>query len=342
MISRRFQRICKWGVWLGLALFIQLMPSAAEKLNRPIVAHRLVVEKKPLPLAALSPLIIVDDRLALTGGWELMSQDGKFGGLSSMMLAQGELLFVSDAGTFVRMRGNPDAASSPAILTPLPGRCGDSWQAYERDSESLALTPDGKGLRLGMETINALCVISPAQPEQAHMRAVAAMQGWRANYGAEAIATLPGKGMAIFGEGSVDGKGASPLLWYQGDAAEPATVMVPMKYLPPDNHRPTDAVFLPDGRMLVINRDFSLPFKFSAMLTLVPAFEPEEGGTVTGKVIARLDDPAIAYNFEGIAITSHSGGTTIWIVSDNNFFPLQRSLLVRFELENEPKPAAKP
>jgi hypothetical protein len=342
MISPRFQRLFKLAVWAGMALFLQQMSSAGEKLNRPFATHRLVVEKKPLPLAALSPLIVADDRLTLTGAWELISQDGKFGGLSAMMLAQGEMLFVSDAGAFVRMHGRPDAATSPTILTPLPGSCGDSWQAYHRDSESLALTPNGRGLRIGLETINALCMIDPARTAQASARPIAAMWGWRANYGAEAIATLPGKGMAIFGEGSVDGKGASPMLWYKGDAADPKTAMVRMKYLPPAGHRPTDAVFLPDGRMLVINRDFSLPFTFSAMLTLVPTFEPATDATVTGKVVARLTDPVIADNFEGIAIENHSGGTTIWIVSDDNFFPLQRSLLVRFELSGETPPAAKP
>ena len=84
--------------------------------------------------------------------------------------------------------------------------------------------------------------------------------------------------------------------------------------------------------MLVINRKFDFPYKFSALLTLVPAFEPTPGKTVTGKVIARIDNPAIADNFEGLAASTDASGTTIWIVTDDNYFPLQRTLLLRFKL----------
>ncbi len=343
MIRHRFLRIVKWGVWAGLALMAQQLSGSGPKLMRPFPPHRLIVDKTALPLNSLAPLIVADDRLRLTGAWQLTSRDGKFGGLSAMMMAQGELLFLSDAGTLIRLHGPPDAPSNQAVMAPLPGPCGNSWNPGERDTESLALTPDGKQLRVGMETINAVCVINPLNLTKARRQPLAAMEGWRASYGPEAMASRPGKGTAIIGEGVIDPQtGASPLLWYQGDPADPAKPLIRMKYLPPKDHHPTDAVFLPDGRMVVLNRDFSRPFKFSSLLTLVPAFQPAAGLTVTGKVIARMDDPTIADNFEGVTATTDATGTTLWIVSDDNYFPLQRTLLLRFRMTEGAKPQAKP
>ncbi|MEY2927629.1 MAG: hypothetical protein RL367_2106 [Pseudomonadota bacterium] len=332
MMGRWLKLLCTVGIRIGLAFGVTQMSGSAEKLSRPIPPHRLVVIKRAIPLAIVPQLIAPDSQLTLTGAWQLTSSDPKFGGLSSMMLAQGEFLFLSDAGALIRLRGPLDAVSTPATMVPLPGKCGSSWSAQDHDSESLALTPDGKGLRIGLETINAVCAVDLTHPGLGSVHRVAAMQGWRANYGPEAMASIAGKGLAIFGEGSVDKQGASPMLWYQGDPADPATPMIRMQYQPPQWHRPTDALFLPDGRMLVINRKFDLPFKFSALLTLVPAFAPREGQTVTGKVIARMDDPAIADNFEAIAASSDPAGTTIWIASDDNYFRLQRNLLLRFRL----------
>jgi hypothetical protein len=52
-----------------------------------------------------------------------------------------------------------------------------------------------------------------------------------------------------------------------------------------------------------------------------------------GEQIAELRPPLTLDNFEGVAVHLAPDGTTrITLVSDDNFHPLQRTLIVQFEL----------
>ena len=58
------------------------------------------------------------------------------------------------------------------------------------------------------------------------------------------------------------------------------------------------------------------------------------GRVVAGREIARLRAPMTVDNFEGIAARPASAGETlVYLLSDNNFNPLQRTLLLMFSLK---------
>ena len=58
------------------------------------------------------------------------------------------------------------------------------------------------------------------------------------------------------------------------------------------------------------------------------------GATLVGQEIARLEAPLTVDNFEGIAIRRGSGGETlVYLISDDNFNPLQETLLMLFRLD---------
>ena len=52
----------------------------------------------------------------------------------------------------------------------------------------------------------------------------------------------------------------------------------------------------------------------------------------TGREIARLAPPLTIDNMEGVSVTVENGRNIVWLVSDDNFFPLQRTLLLKFAL----------
>lgn len=327
------------GVWAGLLLTIAMLPSSADKLSRPFSAARLIVAKKAVPLGPWAQTMIVDQRLKLTGAWEITSGVRGFGGLSAVLLARGELLFLNDGGALVRLHGAPDAAISRGIIAPLPGACGESWRPGDRDTESMALTPDRRGLRVGVEGSNSLCVLDYARPTAGTRFSPPPMRDWRLNSGAESMAMLAGRAMVIIAEGTTDKRGVRVMLWYAGDPADPATPLIKMLYRPPPGYSPTDAAFLPDGRLLVVNRAIASPVSFPGKLMLVPAFAPAKGMIVTGSLLAQIDDPAISDNYEGIAVAPTQGGATIWLVSDNNFSAMQRNMLLRFTFSEKPNRA---
>jgi hypothetical protein len=43
--------------------------------------------------------------------------------------------------------------------------------------------------------------------------------------------------------------------------------------------------------------------------------------------------PASVDNMEGLAVREDAGGTIIYLISDDNFNPIQRTLLMKFRLE---------
>nr|WP_295669950.1 esterase-like activity of phytase family protein [Sphingomonas sp.] len=99
------------------------------------------------------------------------------------------------------------------------------------------------------------------------------------------------------------------------------------------NYDPSDATLLPDGRILVLNRRFALPFNFTAKLTIIDPKAIRPGARVNGEEIAPLNAPLLHDNFEGLAVRQEGPDTVIWIVSDDNQLFLRRSLLLKFRLD---------
>ena len=72
----------------------------------------------------------------------------------------------------------------------------------------------------------------------------------------------------------------------------------------------------------------------------MPAAALRPGATVSGQEIAILAPPLDVDNFEGVATrTGPHGETLIYLVSDDNFQPLEKTLL--FMLELQPAAVAK-
>jgi hypothetical protein len=57
------------------------------------------------------------------------------------------------------------------------------------------------------------------------------------------------------------------------------------------------------------------------------------GARVQGRELARLAWPALQENFEGIAVRPGADGRVLlYLISDDNFLPIQRTLLLQFSL----------
>jgi hypothetical protein len=97
-------------------------------------------------------------------------------------------------------------------------------------------------------------------------------------------------------------------------------------------YRVSDAAILPDGRLLLLNRRFEWLEGFSLVVTIADAGALSEGSVIEAHEIARLEPPLTIDNMEGASVTVENGRTIVWLVSDDNFFPLQRTLLLKFAL----------
>ena len=152
------------------------------------------------------------------------------------------------------------------------------------------------------------------------------MARWRRTGGAETILHLADGRTLVIAERIPKGAALRPALLFPGDPT--ATRPIRLGYRPPAGYRPTDAAQLPDGRILVLNRRFTLAGLFTAKLV---SFDALPG---RGRVIASFESPAITENLEGITVTQEAGRPVVWLVSDDNYMSWQRTLLLKFALDS--------
>jgi hypothetical protein len=160
-----------------------------------------------------------------------------------------------------------------------------------------------------------------------------AMRRWPENNGAEGMIRLAGSRFLVFSEATRNTDGSLQVLLFDGDPAEPPTRSVRMGYRAPEGYHLTDAALLPDGRLLLLNRRFTLIEGISAKLVLASLPRLQAGAVIQGKEVADLRPPLLVDNMEGLSTTEERGRTIVWIISDDNFNPLQRTLLMKFALE---------
>ena len=291
---------------------------------------------QPLELAAL-PLDakqtdVISGRLPagarLSGAWELDANDPNFGGLSGLAVQdEGHLIAVTDAGGWVQL-GLENGAPATAGIAYMRGANGKFLNGkYENDAEGFAYR-DGlafvsfernfriEAFALGTCGPKAKAVEISALPATYDERSI------DANEGPEALALTPEGNLSFGFEGA--STSLSPIgrvlatgksEWSGKHAANPAGfALVGM-----------DSVRFADGS----DRDVFLYRAFDPLrgARSVLAWGPGEADRLT------LSRPVLTDNFEGLAAqVLENGDLRLWIVSDDNFSKLQRTLLYAFEV----------
>lgn len=284
--------------------------------------------------------------LTYLGGVALRSLDPAFGGYSSLSVvpqADGDrFTLLSDGGNVVAFTMGADWAPRALRFRNLPGGPGIGWEKRDRDSESMARDPKTGAIWVGFERANAIWRYTAGFARAQAQRAPREMARWPDNGGPESLARLPdGRFVAIS-----EMRHVPRSRWHGPEAARLASrdaLIFPgdpiairphrFAYLSYGRFDPSDATALPNGDLLVLDRAFRLPYRFSNRLSLVPAAAIRPGAVVRGRLLATLDAPLIHDNFEGVATTVERGRTIVWLVSDDNQSVLQRTLLLKFRLE---------
>jgi hypothetical protein len=267
-------------------------------------------------------------RLRFLGGWEATSNDWRFGGLSAMHVEGGEALAFSDSGWMIRFPLPGGAGEVSGSISALPEGPGSAVRKEDRDIESLAVHGPFAWLAFERRNIVARHVLADWRSDAAE--SPPSMENWDANRGAEAMVRLPDGRFLLVAEG--EGRVSDALL-FLGDPAVEGTRAVPMRYKPPAGFRATDAAMLPDGRILFLNRRLSWLGGFPAILTVAHLPEPRRNRTIEGEEVARLRSPFPVDNMEALSVTREEGRTIVWMASDDNYNPLQRTLILKFALE---------
>ncbi len=313
----------RWLPYLAALFLLALPAGSAEEQTTPFSGAKTVgLTARAKDVSG----ILHDPEVIPVRGWTLDSDDGDFGGLSALSVDRRGFVALSDTGLIAML---PPGLGS-ATLRSMPPVCVPHQLKRERDSESLARAPGSGTIWVGFEYRNMICRITAAGKPTAF--APPAMAGWPKLGGPEAMLRRQDGSFLVFAERARTGGSRAPLLHFDRDPADPEARVTAMAYDAPAEYHPVDAAMLPDGRMLVVNRRHAFPLNFSAIVTLVDPFAIRPGAIVRGRPVILLAPPQIADNFEGIAVETRGARTIIWLLSDNNFLPQQRTWLLEFEL----------
>ncbi len=312
------------------------MPEAA----RPVMVRSLALELNPE-----APTERRLGRLDYLGGLILAANDDDFGGYSGLVVdnAGAGLWAVSDRGHWLRLELQRDAAGLPqgierAWLAPLfgvgtSGRLKGQWV----DAESLRRAGNGDFL-VGFERRHRLLRYRPpalgAAPGAAEERLRLPPEAAKLpeNGGLESVAVLaPDGAMLLIAEESLPGEsGISPVWLQQGETWRR------LSWQRRGDFFPTDAVGLPDGGLLVLERAFRWLNGWGARLSRVAAADlraAPDGSVLPAEILAEWSRPYANDNLEAMDVRRAEDGTLwLYLMSDDNQSPFQRSLLMLFRL----------
>jgi hypothetical protein len=311
----------------ALAVWAFPFPAAAAG-SEPFALHAV-----PVPLDDTDRARTRVGTLEWRGGLILGSPDRRFGGWSDLWVApRGErFVAISDNGWTLEAALAFDGrltGAGPARLGRLSEPDGQVVRGTDGDAEGLARLPDG-GFAVSFERRHRINVYPPADPPFSKppraLKLPAEVARAPRNGGIEALASLPDGRLLMLVEELVE-EG-----WHVGFAGgEGQWSRVGYRCAP--GFVPVGACVLPDGTSIVLERSFAFMGGFGARLARVPAGAWVADARVEGEEIARLNAPLATDNYEGIATIAQSDADILFLISDDNYSFLQRTLLVAFAL----------
>ena len=316
--------------WTGsVAAVLLLVPGWTGEVRRDRLRATGTIHAARVPLDAADPARVRAGRLVYEGGVVLTSGDPAFGGFSSLAVEGDRFTLLSDGGQVARFSMRGDWRPFAVRFSELPAGPGQGWLKDDRDSESLAIGPGGRAW-VGFENHNEIWRYAPGFARAEARVAPEAMHRWAADTGAESLVRLADGRFVVISEQSH--RELHDALVFTGDPTS-RPIAFRFRYRAPTGYEPSDATQLPDGSLVIVNRRFQLPFRFTAMLTRVPLAAIRPDAVVRGEPLALLGPPLLHDNYEGIAaVPGLRGATTLWLVSDDNQSLLERTLLLRFRL----------
>jgi hypothetical protein len=314
----------------------------ADTLQAPITT---TVSAIPISFDRDKPDRTTFGKLTFRSGLNLFAKSRHFGGYSGLALNKSgtALLAVSDAGTVMRATLDYDGRKLKAlrsvVIGPIFGKDGKPLHATsERDAEGLALAggdaQNGKAF-VSFERDHRIMrypftARSFGPPDRAVVLPKDAKR-MSSNRGLEAIALIRTgkmKGTVVAFAERLKDKNENLRGWLIGGRKPGAITLRRIA-----GFDITDAADLPDGGIVLLERRFRYSEGVKMRIRRISPAELKPGTLIEGEVLLEAADNLNIDNMEAIAVhRSASGETILTLMSDDNFSPLQRSLIMQFAM----------
>jgi hypothetical protein len=300
----------------------------------------LTVRSVPLLLKLDEPGHRKIGKLIWRGGISMTANSPSFGGWSDLHVSADSrtLTTISDLGSWLTATVDYDSSGNLAGLGharigSLRGLDGKPLASkVEADAEAMARMPDGSWL-VSFERNHRIWRYPTLDGVPMPIDVPEGFTRQPENGGVETLTVLPDGRIVAISEGYSPTPGLL-VGWIGQPGAEGRYSWQSFQYTKTPDFNPTALAPLPDGGFVMLERAFDMARGVRIRVMRFDAAELQPGGTIRARELARLASPVAVDNLEGIAATKGTRGETLlWLISDDNFNPLQRNLLLLFELE---------
>lgn len=318
---RAMRRLC-----LSLLLAALLLPQTW--------AGRIVPPQDTRPIIIATPVALdgtdhVIGPLRVAEAWAISSPNGRLGGLSGLALTgDRRFLITGDRGSLTGFTLDRDGSSRNIFIRPLLPR----WQGI--DSESIAVA--GDTVWIATEQRHDILRLSAARGEVEDRVRPIAMRRWPGNGGAEAMLRFPDGRFLILAERARGKAGGTAALLFAGDPLVCPNAATAFDYDAQGMGNVTDAAQLPDGRILLLHRKIGPLRGWRTTLAIADPATIRPNAMWRSEPLARIAHHPLAENYEGVAVSGSGPETRIWLLSDDNFNGLQRTLLLGLDWPQAP------
>lgn len=328
----------------ALLAALSLVAAGSTAAREPAPAAPIEIAARAIPLNIEDPALAEIGKLRWRGGLVLTAREPRFGGWSDLRVAPDgravRSIFDEVSWLATTMRYDTDGrliGVEPGVIGSLRGEDGQLLGSkMETDAEGLARLPDG-GWLVSFERDHRVLQYPPGEERDGQglagrPRRLTTPPEFRrqpVNGGVKAMVVLPDRREVLISEDASERPGTA-LGWIVDDDA----VWRRFHYQTRDGeHRPTSAAVLPDGDIVLLERAFDRARGVRVAVKRVRVADIAPDAIVRGEEVAWLRHPFSVDNFEGVAAgRGPRGETLLWLLSDDNFNPLQRTILLHFEL----------
>jgi hypothetical protein len=334
------KRILSRGLAFAAILVLALIPASAQ-------APRVGVQRIEIRAQAIEsfdprePQQTRFGKLAFRGGLILDSPAKDFGGISGLRVSAdgAQFLAVTDKGNWLRgriaYRGKTPIAVRDAEMGPLLGPDGRPLRS-RRWYDSEALTVEDGIAYVGFERVNQIVRFDIGRDGlRARGQPLPVPPGFKLlpyNQSIECIETAPNAGpfagaLVVISERGLDSGGN--LMGFIAGGKSGGVFSLKRT----DDFDVSDCAATPGGRLLVLERRFSWTRGIAMRIRSVPFSAIKPGALVDGPELIFADMAFQTDNMEALSVHREpSGALVLTLMSDDNFSPLQRTLLLQFTL----------
>lgn len=270
--------------------------------------------------------------LVLEGAWALESDHPDFGGLSALLVDDGELYAASDHGHWFSASlviENGTLRLENAALAPMRDMDGDTYDDVTGDAEGTTWV--GRRLAVSFERHHRIMILQDSGRLEDLVRSDLS-EAFPSNLGLEALATLDDGRLIALAEGA-DERGIPVMI------VEPDGTVTEGRLPPSGPHSATGAHIGPDGRLYLLLRSTKRLFGYSfrgllgSSIRIMRYRMGADGLPLadTAETLATFEGDSGIDRMEGIALERDPEGKMhLWLISDDDFSYWKRTLFMRF------------